>query len=92
MSRLSTIFHNGVNFLSLWTPRVSSVRFRYHSEKISNGPYIKRYGYKESILQEGLLPRIKGAPKLPMPTYRPGNAWTEKKALFGQNDYIDILG
>ncbi|XP_022823834.1 39S ribosomal protein L51, mitochondrial [Spodoptera litura] len=71
-----------------WKPSVNIVRTRYHSEKHR---VIKRYGFEEQIWNGGLLPRTLGKP-LPIPEYRPSNQWTERKALFGQNDYIDILG
>ncbi|CAH0699160.1 unnamed protein product [Spodoptera exigua] len=71
-----------------WKPSVNIVRTRYHSEKQR---LIKRFGYEEKLWNGGLLPRTLGKP-LPMPEYRPANPWTERKALFGQNDYIDILG
>ena len=45
-------------------------------------------------LPSGLLPRVKGdvGPLTTVPTDRKPDPWRPKDALFGQNDYIDILG
>lgn len=75
-----------------WIPQVTIVRHRYYAEKIENGPLIKRYGYKDRIDMKGLLARESTERVRPMPLYRPKDAWCEHRALFGQNDYIDILG
>lgn len=62
----------------------------------TNGEYFRRFGYKyTNSYRGGLLPRPD--PKLndedlPMPEYKKVDRWSTKKATFGQNDYIDILG
>ena len=36
----------------------------------------------------GHLPRLKTNEPVKRPQYRPADSWAEKKAYFGQNDYI----
>ena len=53
----------------IFNPNLIITRSRYYESKIAKGPLIKRYGYKDDIVQRGLLPRLDNGRKLPMPTY-----------------------
>nr|CAG4638862.1 EOG090X0JAK [Cyclestheria hislopi] len=88
----ATSFGYPMKNIIIFAPQLTSVRFRYHVEKVERGPALRRYGYTEKLLQRGMLPHVASDEKLPMPEYKPKNSWNEKRALFGQNDYIDILG
>lgn len=67
----------------------------------TRSPYKERKGirrfYEYKFYQGGILPRPEGKWEnipLPLPEFDRSNtdSWTRQKALFGQNDYIDILG
>lgn len=56
-------------------------------------PGPNRYGYSPGYFTGGLLPRVNDEkPIRSLPKYKPKDSWDKKHALFGQNDYIDILG
>lgn len=85
----SSVFGFAKNILSF---QVQSVRYRYHADIIAKGKLLRRFGYKDKLLERrGLLPHVDGA-RIVAPIYRPKDQWNDRRALFGQNDYIDILG
>ncbi|XP_028138149.1 39S ribosomal protein L51, mitochondrial [Diabrotica virgifera virgifera] len=93
ISRSISGFWNSVNNIQAYSAQVTCLRFRYHADKVAKGRVIRRYGYDDQMLQKGLLPReTDGERVLTMPIYKPKDSWSEKRALFGQNDYVDILG
>lgn len=56
-------------------------------------PGPRRYGYESRFFTDGLLPRGEDlGPVCSLSKYKVTETWDRKRALFGQNDYIDILG
>ena len=61
------------NAVKIWSPQLTTVRYRYHADKVARGPLLRRYGYADPLkhLQAGgLLPHKTAAGPLPMPVYR----------------------
>lgn len=50
-------------------PQVSTVRFRYHAE-LRAKPMIRRYGYKDKLALEGLLPHKSNGEIIPITTHK----------------------
>ena len=71
----------------------STLKERWHKDMVENRR-LYRYGYVDKVKQSGALPRIsEDSPRVKtMKVFRPSNPFAPKEALFGQNDYIDILG
>jgi len=71
----------------------SANAFRWHKD-LKETTRITRYGYNDKVKRSGALPRISEDDERwdHRPVHTPDNPWAQKRALFGQNDYIDILG
>lgn len=52
-----------------FTPQLTSVRYRYHADKITRGPLLRRYGYTEPIWRGGLLPHKSIGKRIATPLY-----------------------
>ena len=79
--------------LSLASFHTTTLNSRWHKDTVENRD-LYRHGYIDRVKQSGALPRIsEDSPRIKeMKVFRPSNPFAPKEALFGQNDYIDILG
>jgi hypothetical protein len=66
---------------------------RYHRDHVENRK-LWRYGYVDKVMKSGALPRLDNDGKKieGQMVFRPSNPFAPSVALYGQNDYIDILG
>jgi hypothetical protein len=68
-------------------------RQRWHKDKVENRHWY-RFGYHDEVKQTGALPRLSEDAKVVdgQRLFEPEAPFAQKRALYGQNDYIDILG
>ncbi len=71
----------------------SAASDRWHADRRANN-HIYRHGYTDRVKRSGALPRLTNdtARIRPRKVYTPSNPFAPSVALYGQNDYIDILG
>lgn len=71
----------------------TSIVDRWHESKVANR-MLRNHGYEDNLRRTGPLPRLSNDDdKLKaQPVYTPFDPFAPKRALWGQNDYIDILG
>lgn len=98
---MTSLITKGLGLLSLrsWvyapasTLSTTSTSSRWHKERIQNRD-LRGYGYHDKVKRSGALPRLKNDSKrifaAKIPTQP--DPFAPKRALLGQNDYIDILG
>ena len=79
--------------LSVMSFHSTAMNRRWHKDKVENRD-LYRHGYIDRVKQSGALPRIsEDSPRIKeIKVFKPANPFAPKEALFGQNDYIDILG
>ncbi|KAH9376438.1 hypothetical protein HPB48_022609 [Haemaphysalis longicornis] len=81
---MSSLLQWSLQRLTARSPLQTSVRF-WERRK-----YLRRHGYRNPLHPPGFLPRLPDEKEKlrSQPVYTPKDVWCERRALFGQNDYI----